>query len=256
MSKSTLSVIIITQNEGHQIQRCLDSVAWADEIIVVDSHSTDNTIALCKKAKVKVYTHDWLGYGPQKNLALSYATADWILSIDADEVVTPQLKQVIQTTLQQPQHAIYQLKRNSFFLGKLIQHGDWHNDQVTRLFQRGKAKFSPDQLHEKLVYSGTAKCLSQPLLHYSYQTVDDILTKLHRYAIAGATQRFQEGQPASFAKAIIKALWCFNRGYLFRMGFLDGKYGWMLALYNMQYTYYRYLALWKMKPKSPRDRSR
>ncbi|MFN5774725.1 MAG: glycosyltransferase family 2 protein, partial [Burkholderiaceae bacterium] len=156
MTRPTLSVILITKNEAELVGQCLESVKWADEIIVVDSGSTDATVEICKRYTDRVTVTDWPGFGPQKNRALAMATGDWVLSIDADEEVTPGLAQEIRNMTQSPltNAAVYALPRLSSLLGRPMRHGDWWPDEVPRLFRRGEAQFSNDLVHERLEFAG------------------------------------------------------------------------------------------------------
>jgi len=244
---ATLSVIIITYNEADMIRQCLESVAWADEIIVVDSNSTDNTVKICREFTKKItITKDWPGFGAQKNRALDRATGDWVLSIDADEVVSEKLKASIKATLSKPTAEAYYLKRQTFFLGKLIRFGDWRGDKVLRLFKRGTAKFSDEIVHERLIPTGKTQTLHGDLWHYSYQTKHDVATKLARYSDDGAAQAYARGKKSNPYKAVLRAGFAFFRDYMVKAGFLDGIAGFRLALYIAHYTYLRHIKLWRL----------
>ena len=245
MSQVTLSVTIITHNEAEMIENCLRSVQWADEIVVVDSGSSDDTVAICQRYTDKVtVTSDWPGFGKQKQRALDQATGDWVLSLDADEVLSAEAQQAIQQLVQQPSYDAYRLRRQSYFLAKLIRYGDWRKDYQLRLFRRGKAQFDGAVVHENLVVTGDVGQIQAPILHYSYANLEEVLDKLQRYSTAGAQQRFAQGKSASPLKALLKSWWAFWRHYLLHAGFLDGWRGLMLGLYIAHYTYYRYLKLW------------
>lgn len=234
-----ISIIIITFNEAHNIRACLESVKWADEIIIVDSGSNDDTVAICKEFTHKVFVNDWPGFGAQKNKALSLASNPWVLSLDADEVVTSGLKDAIINTIQNPRQDAYYLLRRSYFLGKLIKHGNWSRDYVLRLFKKDKARFSLDPVHERLLVDGTCGKLPQLLLHYTQPTLADALSKLNRYSSLGSEKKAQH--TLSFLTPFLKGLWTFLRGYFFRGGFLDGKHGLILAILNAEESYYKYL---------------
>ncbi|MBI5626082.1 MAG: glycosyltransferase family 2 protein, partial [Nitrosomonadales bacterium] len=170
----SVSVIIITKNEAANIRDCLRSVSWADEIVVVDSGSTDDTVSICKEEGAQVHVHaDWLGFGPQKNRALGYASKDWVLSIDADERVTPELRDELIHAMNKGGAQGFYLPRLSQFCGKFIHHSGWYPDYVLRLFKRGAGKFSDSLVHESLLLTGRTTKLKNPLLHYSYLTTDD-----------------------------------------------------------------------------------
>lgn len=241
----TLSVIIITKNEEAMIRRCLQSVAWADEIIVVDSNSGDTTTAICRELKAKVHSfNDWPGFGVQKNRALDLASGDWVLSLDADETVTAELHAEIESAMANPgEHAAFRLPRSSSYCGRQMRHSGWWPDHVTRLFRRGSARFSDDLVHEKLVVEGTAGTLTQPLLHEAFTDMDEVLEKMNRYSSASAAMLHRQGKTASVPGAVLHGLWAFIRTYVLRAGFLDGREGFMLAVSNAEGTYYRYIKL-------------
>lgn len=246
----TLSVIIITKNEAHAIEECLASVAWADEIIVVDSGSTDNTVALCQSFGAKVTVTDWPGFGPQKNRALNLATCDWVLSIDADERVTTELRQDIETAITNPNNnSAFRMPRLSSYCGQFMRHSGWWPDYITRLFLRGKGRISDDLVHEHVIVDGTTKTLNSPLHHISYTNLEEVLEKTNRYSTDGAVMAYTRGKRASLISAITHGFWAFIRTYIIRLGFLDGKMGFILAVSNAETTYYRYLKLMLLEVK-------
>jgi glycosyltransferase involved in cell wall biosynthesis len=238
-----LSVIIITKNEAMNIRACLESVMWAGEIIVVDSGSNDETVAICKEFGAQVYVHDWPGFGAQKNRALSYAKNEWVFSIDADERVTPELQSQLIIAMQDDGKDGFYVPRLSQFCGRFIRHSGWYPDYVLRLFRRTKGRFSNDIVHERVILEGPAGRLSSPLLHYSYLNEADVLRKTEQYATAGALQMFKNGKTASFADAPLRAGWAFARTYSLRLGFLDGTAGFNIALMNARTTYLKYRQL-------------
>jgi len=240
-----LSVIIITKNEADNIRACLESAAWADEIIVVDSGSSDDTVNICKAMGAQVHTTtDWPGFGIQKNRALSHATGTWVLSLDADERVTPKLRSEIETALSDSHgHAAFRVPRLSSFCGRYMRHSGWYPDFVTRLFQRGAARFSDDLVHESLIVNGSVGKLHQPLLHDTFNDLEELLTKINHYSTAGAHMLSEKNKTASLKKAVSHAVWAFFRTYIIRAGFLDGREGFMLAVSTAESTYYRYAKL-------------
>jgi len=238
-----LSVIIITKNEAANIRACIESVAWTDEVIVVDSGSSDATVEICRELGAQVHTHDWPGFGIQKNRALSYATHEWVFAIDADERVTPDLQaQLIKSVNDNSKDGFY-VPRLSQFCGRFIRHCGWYPDYVLRLFRRGKGRFSDDMVHERVILDGTAGRLSSPLLHYSYLNEADVQRKTGQYASAGAMQMFKNGKTVSLADAPLRAGWAFVRTYFLRLGFLDGIAGLNIALMNARTTYLKYKKL-------------
>ncbi len=240
---ASLSVIIITRNEAANIRACLESVAWADEIIVVDSGSDDDTVDICREFTPHVYVHDWPGFGTQKNRALGYATADWVLSLDADERVTPELRTDIETAIHEGQADGFEIPRLSSFCGRFMRHSGWYPDYVVRLFRRGSARFSDDLVHERVLVDGSTAQLDGMLLHYAYDDMEEVLYKVNQYSSAGAQMMQQRGRQATLTGAVLRGLWSFMRTYFLRAGFLDGREGFMLAVSNAEGTYYRYLKL-------------
>ncbi len=240
---SSLTVILITKNEATNIRACLESVGWADEIIVVDSGSTDATVAIAKTMGAHVYEHDWPGFGPQKNRALGYATKDWVLSLDADERVTPELRGEIEAVLRGGQFDSYLVSRLSNYCGRFMRHSGWYPDLLPRLFKRGSARFSDDLVHERLIVDGAAGELRGMLLHYAFDDLEEVLRKVNQYSTAGAQMMQRRGRHTSLTGAVLRGMWSFVRTYVVRGGFLDGREGFMLAVSNAEGTYYRYLKL-------------
>ncbi len=242
-----LSVILITCNESRNVLACLQSVAFADEWIVVDSGSSDDTreIAVAFGAQV-VQTTDWPGFGPQKNRALALARGRWVLSIDADERVNPELAAQIRVAVERAAAAPagYELSRLSSFCGQWMHHGDWYPDRVLRLFRRDAGRFSDDLVHESLRLHGEVARLPGQLLHDTMPRLDDALAKMNRYTSGRAQDLVQAGRKGSVSGAFGHALWAFLRGYVFRRGFLDGRLGLVLALFVAEGTYYRHLKMW------------
>ncbi|MBI2311618.1 MAG: glycosyltransferase family 2 protein [Betaproteobacteria bacterium] len=241
----TLSVIVITRNEEASIRRCLESVAWADEIVVLDSASEDDTANLCRELGARVHViRDWPGFGPQKNRALELATGDWVLSLDADEWIGPELKAEIRAALAGPEgNAAFRMPRLSSYCGRFMRHSGWWPDYVLRLFKRGAARFSDDLVHERLIVDGSIGTLAHPILHETYRDLEEMLDKLNRYSSAGAVMLGRQGKNAGLTAAVVRAGWAFFRSYVLRAGFLDGREGFMLAVSNAETTYYRYLKL-------------
>ena len=225
--------------------QCLESVKWADEIIVLDSGSTDATVEICRCYTDRVTVTDWPGFGPQKNRALAMATGDWVLSIDADEEVTPALAQEIQAVLQNPltTSAVYALPRLSSLLGRPMQHGDWWPDEVPRLFRRGAAQFSNDLVHERLKFASQPAALQNLLLHDSIRSLDQMIHKVNQYTHAGALRLHDKGKQSSLTKAVAHGLWAIFRSYVLKRGFLDGREGFIAAVSAGESAYYKYLKL-------------
>jgi glycosyltransferase involved in cell wall biosynthesis len=238
-----LSVIIITKNESDNIRSCLESVAWADEIIVVDSGSTDGTVEICREFTPHVYTQDWPGFGRQKNRALDFATKDWVLSLDADERITPELRTQIEAAISEAKYDGLYLPRLSQFCGRFIRHSGWYPDYVLRLFRRGAGKFSDDLVHETVLLNGKAGKLGSPLLHFSYWNINDVERKVEQYGAAAARQMYDKGRTATPLDAPLRAGWAFVRTYMLRLGFLDGAAGYGIARMNARTTWRKYARL-------------
>ena len=242
-----LSVIVITKNEAHNIEQCLQSVKFADEIVVLDSGSTDATVEKAKNLGAKVSVDaNWQGFGVQKNRALALATGQWALSLDADEAVTPQLQAEIVAAIASAEFDVYSFPRLSKYCGQYMRHSGWYPDRCTRLFKRGAAQFSNDVVHEKLVTLRPIGSLNAHLLHESFTSFEAVLDKANRYSTAGAEAALSQGKTSSLGKALAHGVWAFFRTYVLRFGFLDGRMGLVLAISNAEGTYYRYLKLWLM----------
>jgi len=242
----TLSVILITRNEEANLRDCLASLeGLAQQIVVVDTASTDRTIAIAQEFGATIaQPADWPGFGPQKNRALDLATGDWVLSLDADERLTPELRSEISAVLTNPGHAAcFAIPRLSWYCGRFIRHSGWNPDYVDRLFQRGTARFSNDLVHERLIPSGPVVKLKNHMLHYSFMNYSQVLQKIDRYSSASAEQAFAKGKRSSPLAAIGHGAWSFFRTYFIRLGFLDGPQGFSLALANAQGSYYRYMKI-------------
>ena len=248
--RATLSVIIITLNEAANIGECLDSVAFADEVVVVDSGSTDGTLEIAREKGAKVIqTGDWPGFGPQKNRALDNATCDWVLSIDADERVTPELAQAIQRVLRNAaagaasQPSAYRIARLSNFAGRWMRHSGWWPDYVLRLFRRGTARFKDVAVHESVVTDQPVATLDGHFLHYTYANLEQFIDKINHYSSEAAAMMHARGKRTSVLGAAGHAFWTFVRIYIIRRGFLDGKEGFIMAMMGASGSFYRYTKL-------------
>ena len=248
----TLSVIVIAKDEEASIARTLESVAFADEVVVVDSGSTDRTVAIARELGAKVtMTADWPGFGPQKNRALDLAHGDWVLSLDADEWLTAESAEEIRRVVSANDAEVvaYRMPRRSSFCGRFLRHSGWWPDYVLRLFRRGRARFSDDMVHERVIADGKIGTLSLPIMHETFVDLEDLVDKMNRYSTHGAQQLQREGKSSSLVEAIARALWAFFRTYVLRAGFLDGREGFMLAWATAEGTYYRYAKLMRLQRK-------
>jgi len=245
----TLSVILITRNEEANLADCLASLEGiAQQIVVVDTNSSDRTLDIAKSyGAVIAQPQDWPGFGPQKNRALDLATGEWVLSLDADERLTPALKSEIVTAIHHSAHVdCFAIPRLSWYCGRFIRHSGWNPDYVDRLFKRGSARFSDDLVHERLLPSGQVAKLENPMLHYSFMNYSQVLQKIDRYSTASAEQAFAKCKTSTPLKAVLHGVWSFFRTYFLQAGFLDGPQGFTLAMSNAQGTYYRYVKLWHL----------
>lgn len=242
---ASLSITVITKNEAPNIEACLRSVQFADQIVVLDSGSTDDTVHIARSLGAEVSTSlDWQGFGVQKNRALALANSDWVLSLDADERLSPELQAEIRAVLDAPAFDAYSFPRLSSYCGQYMHHSGWYPDRVTRLFRRQAAQFSDDLVHERIVTSSIVGKLQCQLLHESYRSFEAVLDKTNRYSSAGAQSLLNKGKTASLGTALGHGLWAFFRTYFLRLGFLDGRMGLVLAISIAEATYYRYLKLW------------
>lgn len=242
-----LSAIIITRNEAANIGACLDSVAFCDERIVVDSVSDDGTAAIAREKGAQVVEHAFAGFGAQKNFALSLAQGEWVLSLDADERVSPALRAEIERAIASGVADGLEMPRLSTFCGRAMRHSGWYPDYVLRLFRRAKGRFSNDLVHEHVVCDGTVARLNEPLLHFPVARLEDALSRMDRYSTAGAEALAASGKPVSFMSGIAHGFYSFVKTYVLRAGFLDGREGFLLAVANAEGTYYRYMKAWLMR---------
>jgi glycosyltransferase involved in cell wall biosynthesis len=247
-----LSLIVITRNEEASIGRCLRSASFADEIVVVDNGSTDKTVEIARSLGAKVIAApDWPGFGPQKNRALTAASGDWVLSLDADEWIEPPLAELIRATIARTDAADgYEMPRRSRFCGKVVKHSGWWPDHVLRLWRRGRGRFADVPVHERVIVEGRVDRLTEPIEHEAIADLADARDKARRYAAAAAAELAAQGKGSGRAKAIVRALAAFLRTYVWRAGFLDGATGWQVAAYNSEYTYRKWLGAAEMGGKA------
>lgn len=240
-----ISAIIITLNEEKKIGACLSSLNFVDEIIVVDSGSTDKTEDICRQYPfVKFYRQPWLGYGPQKNFALSLVSNEWVLSIDADEVVPSDLADEISTHLKADHgYSGFWVKRKNMYKKQWIRHGGWWPDTILRVFRKDKGQFSNRRVHESVEITGKTKELQAALEHYSYHGPEDFILKMHSYAIAGARQMQDDGRTGGAVRAVIRAFAAFVKGYILKRGFLDGRAGLLIAASGAIGVFYKIIKL-------------
>ncbi|RKX25292.1 MAG: glycosyltransferase family 2 protein [Candidatus Zixiibacteriota bacterium] len=239
-----ISVVIITKNEEENLSRCLDSVRWADEIIVVDSKSTDRTLEIAEQYGAKIFRPEWRGFGPAKQEGVRRAGGDWILSIDADEVVAPELAQEIKAvTLTDDGIIGYYMPRRTQFLGRWINHCGWYPGWVLRLFRKDSGDFDDALVHEKVIVKGNTARLKHDLLHYSFPTIDVYLEKQWEYAELGAQQAFRGGRRSGALAVVVRPLASFVKHYVLKRGFLDGIEGFLISALAAYYVMVKYAKL-------------
>jgi len=240
-----LSVIVITFNEEACIERCLRSVSFADEIVVVDSNSTDRTRDIARELGAKVIlTKDWPGFGAQKNRALAAATGDWVFSLDADEWVEPPLAAEIKATVANPRDRVgFEIPRRSRFCGRVVRHGSWSPDLVLRLFRRDCGSFSKVPVHEKVLLDGPMGRLVQPMEHDCITDLLDAHKKIRLYSAISASNLRGMGKKCSLSKAFLRSLWTYFYCYVIRLGILDGSTGILVAGYSASNTYWKWASV-------------
>lgn len=248
-----LSVAIITYNEAHNIARTLQAVeSIADEIIIVDSFSTDATPAICQSFKKVVFTqHAFLGFGQQKNYALSLCHGRWILFIDADEVLEPDALQIIKKIINTRGElgTVFYLKLNNYIFGKPIQHGGWGSIWRERLFMKAVGQYSNATVHEKFITKENPKKLNASLAHHTYNTIHQHLDKMNSYTEKMSQRMYKNGKRTSIPALIYKPIFSFIKPYFLQCGFLDGSIGFYLAIMNAVYTFLKYMKLYNLQIK-------
>lgn len=246
----TISVAMIVKNEAQDLAQCLETVqGWTDEIVILDSGSTDDTKRIALNYGAKFYENsDWPGFGKQRQLAQQYVTSDYVLWLDADERVTPELRESIKQAVQlDSPHTVYELPRVSEVFGREIRHSGWYPDYVVRLYRTDYANYNDSLVHEKVEFPANARIekLKGDLQHFTYKSVHHYLVKSANYAKAWADQRQAKGKKATLWQGVSHAIGCFVKMYLLKAGFLDGKQGFLLAVLSAHSTLVKYADLWE-----------
>lgn len=240
-----LSVCIITKNEQENISRCLDSIKWADEILVMDSGSVDRTVQICREYGCKIIEMPWHGFGTAKKGLVDAARNDWVLSVDADEVISEELVARIKAIVNKPDFDGYRIKRKSYYLGKLINHCGWNRDYPLRLFNKKYGNFNEKTVHESVQINGRISRLEEPILHFTYPTLHSHVRKMTYYAELTADLKLKEGKKSSIGRAVLAGFFKFIKMYVFQLGALDGKTGFLLCLNSAYGVYLKYMVLWE-----------
>ena len=246
-SRAPLSVVLIAKNAASQIEACLESAAFADEIVLVDSGSSDATCDLAARRGARVVHKEWLGFGPQKQFAVEQARHDWVLCLDADERVSPALRQSIERALAAPAAPVYRMARCNRFLGRWLRHGEGYPDWSPRLFERRSARWSDDVVHEKVLYAVTPGTLAGDLLHESAEDLARYLDKQNRYTTLAAEQLYERGRSAGAFSLIASPLVRFFKFYVLRLGFLDGVAGLVHISIGCMNSYLKYAKLIELR---------
>ena len=245
MDRETVSASIITYNEEDNIRRCLESVKWCDEIIIVDSFSTDRTLDICREYTDKIHTRTYPGNIDQKNYAASLATGDWVLSLDADERVTPELREEILRKLKDNSSSIcgYYFKRKAYLFGKWVKHCGWYPDYKLRLFRRNKGRFEGREPHDELTVEGSTRRMKGAIEHFTYKNLKEYVAKIERYSAVAASNMKLKSYTVILLLLLIKPPWKFFEFYFLRCGFLDGTLGFLICVLTAFSNFLKYAHL-------------
>jgi glycosyltransferase involved in cell wall biosynthesis len=250
-----ISAVIIAFNEEKNIRRCLEALAWAGEIVVVDSGSTDATVEIAREFTGRVIDHPFEGYVRQKNFALAQAAQEWVLSVDADEVVTPELLARIREVWprERERYDGFTVNRLSRFSGKWIRHCGWYPDRKLRLFRRSRGRWEGEELHERVRLEGRTMDLNADLLHYTYESLSENIEKIQRYSTIFAQAQYQLGRRASLMDLLTRPAAKFLKSYFLKLGLLDGRHGLILSSTAAFYVFLKYAKLWELQKTADDD---
>jgi len=252
--REKISACVICFNEEHKIARCLQSLTWCDEIVVLDSYSTDRTVEICRQFTDRVYQHEWLGYVGQRNLVRDMSRHPWVLFLDSDEEVSGALREEILREFESGtgDYVGYEFPRQVYYLGRWIRHGEWYPDVKLRLFRKSCGRTEGLEPHDKVAVSGPVKRLRNPLWHYTYDSIADHLDTLNRFSSITAKQRFALGARFRWHDLLLRPLLRFWRGYLFKGGLLDGWHGLIIAVFSAYGVFAKYAKVleleWRSRP--------
>lgn len=253
--KDGIAACIMTYNEEANIHRCLSSVTWCDEIVVVDSFSTDRTAEICREFTERVYQHEWLGYIGQRNLIREMASCPWVLFLDADEEISPQLRDAILREFRNPDSKVagYEFPRLVFYLGRWIRHGAWYPDLKLRLFRKDRGESGGVEPHDTVLLDGPVKRISLPIWHYTYRDITDHINTMNRFSTISARSMRDGGRKFRWWDFMFRPIWRFVKGYIMRRGYLDGWRGLIIAIINAFGVATKYAKLWELERESPSD---
>lgn len=246
-----ITATVITFNEEHNIAAALESLRWADEIIVVDSESTDHTVEIARSITNRVFVRPWPGYSAQKNFAAEQAANNWIFSLDADERVSEELKKEIEQIKRgaEPTAAAFEMARSTFYLGRWIKHSGWRPDYKRRLYNRNRARWKGSYVHETLEIDGDVQRIAGNILHYTVRDAAEHHLRMDRYTTLAAEEAHTCGESASLVTLLLSPALVFVRSYVLKLGFLDGVPGLAIARFAAQYDFLKKLKLWEMRVK-------
>ena len=255
-TRPAVSAIITTFNEEQNITDCIESLLWCDEILVVDSYSTDSTPEIARRYdKVRFYQRTYFGSASQKNWAMDQVKNDWILIFDADERCTPELQKELQALLAAgPRHEAYTIHRRVWFLGKVIRYSGWQNDRVVRLVRTGSARYPNRRVHADMITRGPAPILHSSMEHFMTDSFDDYVKRIQKYSFWGASQSWREGKKSGPTEVFGRSVWRFLRTYVFQLGVLDGMHGLVFCMLQAYGTYMKYALLWGWHVNAARGR--
>ena len=246
---TNISACIITYNEHENIRRCLESVMWCDEVVIVDSFSTDDTLEICREYTDKVYQHEWGGYIAQRNYIRHLAAGPWILFLDADEEVSPELRRCIEREFARESREAdgYEFPRLVYYLGKWIKHGEWYPDVKLRLFKKDRGRSGGVEPHDQVLVQGVVKRLRGPIWHYTYKDLFDHLNTMNRFSSISARSKHEQGDRFRWRDFLFRPIWRFAKGYFVKVGVLDGLRGFVIASVSAFGVSMKYAKLWELQ---------
>ncbi|MBP7829457.1 MAG: glycosyltransferase family 2 protein [Kiritimatiellae bacterium] len=247
--REKISACVICFNEERKIRRCLASLAWCDEIIVMDSFSTDQTPAICREYTERFYQHEWLGYIAQRNMVRDLALHPWILYLDSDEEVSPALREEILAEFERGTDPFvgYEFPRQVYYIGRWIRHGEWYPDVKLRLFRKSRGRTEGIEPHDTVVVKGPVKRLKGPVWHYTYDDLRDHMDTANRFSTISAQQKFVQEVPFRWLDLFFRPPFHFIKGYFLRAGFLDGMHGFIIAVISAYAAFAKYAKLWELE---------